>query len=839
MGVAGYQKIQLHIIKGQEADDLRRIQNRWNQLGFGGTSDIADISVSAEAAGTSTLWARADHVHKLNTTDINLGDLGDVTITAKDAGDYIRYSGSAWVDVTISQIITDLSLDDIIGGSGIAVTAGAATIIGGNATVDVGALTADHDWGAYQIRALQFYADGAADAGGVFFGDTTQIWQSAANMLYTPDSFTVAGVIKMGNNSRIIGTGSGNANLAFLSFYDSNGTTRRGFVGDWASGDTDIFVGSDTGDVGLYVQGTTRLQATTTGVHITGILTGATSITTSGTVQAEHFYSTDDVQVDGQIFVNLATSMLAHVNITGDAASIDDREYGLWMRGKVAAYIVQLNIHGSKLEIGGGASLDTTPSFTVDYLTGQIAAPITGSGAGILIGGDANLYRSAANVLKTDDRFEAIGPGTDVGGFAGALEVVGYFKQNVAGRHSALSIDALAGRDATYYLSSDGEAMWDIRFDASSSDAFEIRYQGRVNANTTMVRVPTGGGLSLGTNSLLFGTFGSEDVELKRLSPNVLHTPDAMRIGGKFQGVYDAGANASFFEGAGVGENPILNIYGDDGGVKRYGRFQVNTAGTFSIDAEEAFALASGTGLMLLNFAAEQNIEMFSGATSGETRELKIWGYRATDALRTLEIGVGVDAADTVSFDGLGNYLFDGKLHSTALESGGASDYTEIESDGDVNFVGGGGLQFGEIYFHGAGFDTALAAQDTDYQVLGFDTDGEANGNITPDHTNDHITVGVAGRYKVCVSISARSAAANAYEFHVGKNDNAVTFDNTAIHRTTSTANRLGSKSCQAIIDCAAADTLEVWVRRVDGGGVTKTITIESITFNVVQIGGT
>lgn len=44
-------------------------------------------------------------------------------------------------------------------------------------------------------------------------------------------------------------------------------------------------------------------------------------------------------------------------------------------------------------------------NFTYTTGTGQLALATTGSGAGILIGGDANLYRSAADTLKTDDAF--------------------------------------------------------------------------------------------------------------------------------------------------------------------------------------------------------------------------------------------------------------------------------------------------------------------------------------------------------------------------------------------------------------------------------------------------
>jgi hypothetical protein len=46
-----------------------------------------------------------------------------------------------------------------------------------------------------------------------------------------------------------------------------------------------------------------------------------------------------------------------------------------------------------------------------------------------------------------------------------------------------------------------------------------------------------------------------------------------------------------------------------------------------------------------------------------------VTGYRTGDAARNLQIGVGVDAADTASFDGLSNYWFDGNLLLTGTDS--------------------------------------------------------------------------------------------------------------------------------------------------------------------------
>jgi len=94
-----------------------------------------------------------------------------------------------------------------------------------------------------------------------------------------------------------------------------------------------------------------------------------------------------------------------------------------------------------------------------------------------------------------------------------------------------------------------------------------------------------------------------------------------------------------------------------------------------------------------LNFQtnAECDVHSFRYATSGITKEFKIYGYRTGDSRRSLEIGVGVDAADTASFDGVSNYWFDGTIKSTngaLLGDGGTTNYTEVEADGTLEFNG-------------------------------------------------------------------------------------------------------------------------------------------------------
>ncbi len=166
-----------------------------------------------------------------------------------------------------------------------------------------------------------------------------------------------------------------------------------------------------------------------------------------------------------------------------------------------------------------------------------------------------------------------------------------------------------------------------------------------------------------------------------------------------------------------------------------------------------------------------------------------------------------------------------------------STNYAQFATDGDLTFVGTAGLQFAEIYYMDTGFNTALAAQDTYYQILGFAVDGQSNV-ATPDHTNDHITVGATGIYSVQFNVSARSAAANEYQFMIQKNNGATDLINIMIHRTTSVAGRLDGGASTGFVSLTAGDTVELWVQRLDGGAVSKTITIEHAVLNLMQIGG-
>ena len=152
----------------------------------------------------------------------------------------------------------------------------------------------------------------------------------------------------------------------------------------------------------------------------------------------------------------------------------------------------------------------------------------------------------------------------------------------------------------------------------------------------------------------------------------------------------------------------------------------------------------------------------------------------------------------------------------------------------------GSGLQFAQIYEEDGTGTRALAAQDTQYQVVSFSANGESNGAV-PDHTNDHITVAKAGKYLALISISfsQTTAVSIEYDFHVKINNGATDIPCISAHRNSGGASAVGSASASGIVDLAANDTVELWVERLDGGAVSRTITFQALQLNLVQIGGT
>lgn len=103
--------------------------------------------------------------------------------------------------------------------------------------------------------------------------------------------------------------------------------------------------------------------------------------------------------------------------------------------------------------VGTGGLLTDSSNFTYTTGTGQLTLATTGSGAGILIGGDTQLYRSAADTLLTPDRFQISAPtNTTTSGNAYGLLLshTGTPASASSGRTFGLSFTATAGGNQNF-----------------------------------------------------------------------------------------------------------------------------------------------------------------------------------------------------------------------------------------------------------------------------------------------------------------------------------------------------------------------------------------------------
>lgn len=78
---------------------------------------------------------------------------------------------------------------------------------------------------------------------------------------------------------------------------------------------------------------------------------------------------------------------------------------------------------------------------------------------------------------------------------------------------------------------------------------------------------------------------------------------------------------------------------------------------------------------------AVAHVSCFANAASGETRELKITGFRATDLKRSLSISVGASVANQVDFTGLSKYFIDGDLLLNTLNGIDINPGSDVSAD--------------------------------------------------------------------------------------------------------------------------------------------------------------
>lgn len=307
---------------------------------------------------------------------------------------------------------------------------------------------------AGSASALKLSDAGGTAVGGILFGTDTNLYRSGANILYTDDSFTVGTNLTVAGTSALQGAtteskvnaASGSADALTLSgtLGIFNGTdTFRGIYLNYTNvnhtGATNVFNGIDfaniTGDadaietainVGtgwdygltLAIGGTAALNlSSTTGTAAGGILLGAD--VTLYRSAADTLKTDDALTVVGHTTFEGVTSTGA----TGTGKLVYDGTPTLVTPALGAATYTTLvggNITDSGLTAtrvvfaGTAGILQDSANMTFDTTNGLILAAGSASAlqlsstagtaaGGILFGTDANIYRSAANQLQTDD----------------------------------------------------------------------------------------------------------------------------------------------------------------------------------------------------------------------------------------------------------------------------------------------------------------------------------------------------------------------------------------------------------------------------------------------------
>lgn len=162
----------------------------------------------------------------------------------------------------------------------------------------------------------------------------------------------------------------------------------------------------------------------------------------------------------------------------------------------------------------------------------------------------------------------------------------------------------------------------------------------------------------------------------------------------------------------GTNTDSVLGIYGLGTGIGDLRLYDQDSNEHLNLYCYSGYGFVKTTGAtpgaLRFQHSADVDIWAFDSAAEGETRELKIYGYRTGDAKRSLEIGVGTDAADTASFDGLNDYWFNGnvevvgEIEADTAHIGGATHYSAISGTGALTMAGNARV-YSEIWIGASG----------------------------------------------------------------------------------------------------------------------------------------
>ncbi len=312
---------------------------------------------------------------------------------------------------------------------------------------------------------------------------------------------------------------------------------------------------------------------------------------------------------------------------------------------------------------------------TTDLLTftgaGQLSLPVSGSGAGIILGGDANLYRSAADTLRTDDAFNVGGNFnvTAAGVISGATGLTSSGTINFSG----LTASSAVYTDASKNLTSTAPTSGTIGYWSRSSTTLSPATAGDVvllDNNTAYQMKDTGGVarslVSLNSSDMqTFGivgynaTYNGYSIDITSALPSGQTTSSAFDIKsssdlGSSDELVQFGDSAGDFltilggGNVGIGDSSPAAMFT----VGSSDAFQINSSGNIANIGGAAHTIANSAGALGIDSATTGAINIGTGANA-----------------KTITVGNNTGATALAFTSGTGSQTFTSSVATTATTS--------------------------------------------------------------------------------------------------------------------------------------------------------------------------